>query len=272
MFRKLFITLFLTAGIVSFCQAQSQALLDPQSAQKANSREEEIYSSATDALNNGQYNAAIDGFNEVAKMKGRRADGAIYWKAYALNKAGRKQDALSAVAQLRKEYPQSRYLKDAGALEIEIRSATGQKVDPASQPDEDLKLYALDSIMQSDPERALPLLQNILQGNASPRLKDRALFVLSQSDSDKAHQALLTVARGTTDPDLQKKAIHWLGVNGNDRNRQVLNEIYNSSNNAEVKSSVLHAFMVSGDKQRMFALAQKEPNLELRKSAIHWLE
>ena len=179
---------------MSFCQAQSQALLDPQSAQKANSREEEIYSSATDALNNGQYNAAIDGFNEVAKMKGRRADGAIYWKAYALNKAGRKQDALSAVAQLRKEYPQSRYLKDAGALEIEIRSATGQKVDPASQPDEDLKLYALDSIMQSDPERALPLLQNILQGNASPRLKDRALFVLSQSDSDKAHQALLTVA------------------------------------------------------------------------------
>ena len=271
MFRKLLILLFLTTGIVSLTQGQTEALVDPQNAQKANSREEEVYSSATDALNNGQYNAAINSFTEVAKMKGRRADGALYWKAYALNKTGRKQDALSTVAELRKDYPQSRYLKDAGALEIEIRSASGQKVDPAAQQDEDLKLYALDSLMQSDPERALPLLQNILQGNASPRLKDRALFVLSQSDSDKAQQALLTVAHGTTNPELQKKAIHWLGVNGTDRNRQVLNEIYNSSNNTEVKSSVLHAFMISGDMQRMFAVAQKEPDLELRKSAIHWL-
>ena len=274
MVRTSFLFFFLSMGLASVAQTQIPAsgFLDPQAAaQKANAHEEEVYSSATDALNSGQYDNAIKGFTEAAKIRGRRADGALYWKAYALNKAARKQEALATVAELRKEYPQSRYLKEAGALEIEIHSAAGQKVDPENQPDEDLKLYALDSIMQSDPERALPLLQKILQGNASARLKDKALFVLSQSDTDKAQQALLSVARGTTNPELQKKAIHWLGVNGNERNRQVLNELYLSSANPEVKKSVLHAFMVAGDKQRVFDLAQKETSLELKKDAIHQL-
>src|SRR5437588_528461 len=153
MVRTSFLIFFLSMGLASVAQTQIPAsgFLDPQAAaQNANAREEEVYSSATDALNSGQYDNAIKGFTEAAKIHGRRADGALYWKAYALNKAARKQEALETVAELRKEYPQSRYLKEAGALEIEIHSAAGQKVDPENQPDEDLKLYALDSIMQSD--------------------------------------------------------------------------------------------------------------------------
>ena len=55
------------------------------------------------------------------KIHGRKADGAMYWKAYALNKAGNKAQALTVIGELRKNYPKSTWLRDAGALEQELR-------------------------------------------------------------------------------------------------------------------------------------------------------
>ena len=71
-----------------------------------------------------------------------------------------------------------------------------QKVNPDSEPDEDLKLMALNGLMNSDPERAIPMLEKFLQGNQSPKLKERALFVLAQNDSAKGRQILSQIARG----------------------------------------------------------------------------
>ena len=48
-------------------------------------REEELYKEGTDYLNDSQWQQAADKFREVAKMKGHRADAALYWKAYSLN-------------------------------------------------------------------------------------------------------------------------------------------------------------------------------------------
>src|SRR3954468_7168708 len=63
---------------------------DDQSSQK----EDEAYSSAQEALNQGDYAEAADGFDSVAKMNGGKADAALYWKAYALNKQARRNEAL----------------------------------------------------------------------------------------------------------------------------------------------------------------------------------
>src|SRR5271165_4918883 len=46
------------------------------------------------ALDKRQYIAAIDAFNIVIADKGDRADGAYYWRAYAENKLGRRNEAL----------------------------------------------------------------------------------------------------------------------------------------------------------------------------------
>ena len=77
-----------------------------------------------------------------------------------------------------------------------MRQASGENVNVNAEPDEDLKLMALNGLMNSDPERAIPMLEKILQGNQSPKLKERALFVLSQNDNAKARQILLQIARG----------------------------------------------------------------------------
>jgi hypothetical protein len=272
--RKLFPILFLNI-IVSFGAASSAAaqqvpsasLLDQQTAEKVNAHEDELYSSAKDALDNGDYDSAIKQFDEVVRIHGRRADGAMYWKAYALNKAGNKAQALTAIGELRKNYPKSNWLRDAGALEQDIRGAAN----PENISDEELKLLAIQSLMNSNPEKAIPLLEKIILGNYSPKLKDRALFVLSQSDSDKARQILMGLAKANNQPDLQKRAIRYLGMNGNSRNRAVLKEIYNSSTDVGVKKSVFQAWLMCGCKDDVAALAKTEKNPELRREAIRYL-
>src|SRR5215472_5259193 len=148
-------------------------------------------------------------------MKGHRADAALYWKAYSLNKAGQRAEATSTIAELRHDFPHSDWLKEAGALELQIKQSTGQAIDPGRETDEDLKLLAIDGLMGSDPERAIPLLQNVLTNpNSSLKLKERALFVLAQSDSPQAGQIVGAIARGQSGPDLQVRAIHYLGISG----------------------------------------------------------
>jgi hypothetical protein len=117
-------------------------------------------------------------------------------KAYALIKLGRRDDALAAIAELHKGHPSSRWLDDARALEIEIKQAGGKPVNPESADDEELKLMALNSFMDTDPDRALPLLEKLLHSSQSPKIKERALFVLTQSGSSKARQLVCRWPRG----------------------------------------------------------------------------
>src|SRR5262245_32028837 len=95
-------------------------------------REDELYDEGTSALDEGAWDRAITAFREVAEMKGRRADAALYWTAWAKSKQGQSAEALSAVEELRRAYPQSRWLKEAKALELEIRQRAGQPTRPGS--------------------------------------------------------------------------------------------------------------------------------------------
>ena len=48
---------------------------------------------------------------------------------------------------------------------------------------------ALRAIMQNDPDQAIPIIEKMLSGANSPKVKDRALFVLSQSRSARARES-----------------------------------------------------------------------------------
>lgn len=240
-------------------------------ATSGDSREEQLYKDGTNDLNESQWQQAVEQFSEVAAMKGRRADAALYWKAYALNKAGHQVEAKSTISELRRDFPRSDWLKDAGALELQIKQGTGQTVDPAGESDEDLKLLAINSLMNSEPERAIPLLQGVLSNpNNSTKLKERALFVLAQSDSPQATEIIGGIARGQSGSDLQVRAIHYLGISGT-RYSKLLQDIYAASSDVNVKRAVLHAYMTSGAKEPVLAAARGESDPELRQIAIHQL-
>ena len=236
------------------------------------SREDSLYESAREAIDDEQWPRAVEQFDRVIALKGAKADLAMYWKAYAQNRANQRADALDTLAALRKAYPKSRSLDEARALELDIRSASGQAVNPASIQDEDLKLYALQGLSQQDPARAVPLLEGIIRGGTStPKLRERALFVLAQMSDPRARQILAQAAKDDAHPDVQSKAIQYLGVHGGSENRALLAEVYQASTNVSVKKRVLQAWMVSGERARIVTAATGEKDPELRGAAIQQL-
>ncbi|MGB6883918.1 MAG: HEAT repeat domain-containing protein, partial [Candidatus Acidiferrum sp.] len=162
-------------------------------------------------------------------------------------------------------------LKDAKALEIEVRQSNGQPAHPESQPDEELKMLAIQGLMNSDPERAMPLLEKVLNGTGSPKEKSKALFVLAQNGSAQSREILARIARGESNPDLQRKAVEYLGMFGGQQARETLASIYASTNDPSIKRAILRSYMIGGDKQHLLAAAKGEKDPSLRAEAIRQL-
>jgi hypothetical protein len=259
------------AGTVSNSLSGAYAGLSMFQGRAGTGRLDAEYDNGTRALDDRRYDDAIRRFNAVIDGKSPRADGALYWKAYALNRVGRKDDALAAIAVLRRDYPASRWLKDAQALEAEVKQSSGQAVSPAQETNEDLKLMAINSLMAADPEQAIPPLEGILKGNSSPKVKDRALFVLTQNRSARAQQILSDYAKGAGNPDLQMRAIRYIGMSGTPDAAQRLAGYYAASNDVAVKRQIIQSLMISQDKSVMFNLAKTEKDDSLRADAIRQL-
>ncbi|HVQ30375.1 MAG TPA: HEAT repeat domain-containing protein [Vicinamibacteria bacterium] len=243
---------------------------EKEQAERQKERADERYERGTSSLDEGRWDRAVAAFDEVCRLDDSRCDGALYWKAYAQSRLGRRTEAQATLAELKKSHPQSRWLSEARALEQEVNQAAGKPASPGSADDEELKLLALNSLMNSDSERALPLLEAFLKTQRSPRLRDRALFVLSQSDSPRAREILLGIARGTESPDLQTRAVKYLGMSGDPASRKVLGEIY-ATGDVALRRQILQAFLVADDKARILEAARTEKAPELRREAIHLL-
>jgi HEAT repeat protein len=252
--------------------AQNFSAGDAQSFQARDAgKGDEDYQKGLSALDAHDWDGAIEAFDESASQKKSSAPAALYWKAYALNKAGRSAEALQSIAELRRSYKDSRWLNDAQALEVEMRAQGGKPVNPGAEPDEELRLVALNSLMQAEPDQAIPILQKLLAGNHSDKLKERALFVLVQSGSPQAAKMMGDMVRGTANPGLQLKAIHYMGMMGSEESRKELAAVYASASSEEVKRAILKSFMLSGSRGLLFNAAKTEQNPELRHEAIRQL-
>jgi HEAT repeat protein len=235
------------------------------------SREDEAYEEARNYIDSEQWQRAVERFDRVISMGGTKTDTALYWKAYAQSKLGQNADALATLATLNKKFPRSRTLEQARALEMDVRGASGQATRPENVEDEDLKLYALQALGNQDPEQAMPMLEKILRGTSSTKLKERALFVLAQMSDPRARRILAETAKDDAHPDVQSKAIQYLGVHGGRENRALLSEVYQSTSDTRVKKRVLQAWMISGEKDRILTAATSEKDPELRSAAVQQL-
>ena len=240
-------------------------------AQEKIDRLQELYDEGRENLDEDRYDRAAAKFQQLAEANGPQTDAALYWKAYAENKLGKRDTALATIADLKRRFPQSRWQKDASALEIEVKQSTGQAVKPADQSDEELKILAIQGLMNSDSARAMPLLEKVLNGSASPKEKSKALFVLAQSGSPQAREILGKIARGQSNPELQRKAVEYLGLFGGAEARKTLADVYASSSDASVKHAILRSYMIGGDHERLFAAAKSEKDESLRREAIRQL-
>jgi len=234
-----------------------------------------LYQEARDSIDRERYDVALRRLSDLlrqfdgkARAVENRVDAALYWKAYTLGKEQQYADALNTLADMQKRFGDSRWLKDAKALELELRQASGQAVSPDGQNDDELKLLALRGVMRSDPDRAVPMIEQLLAGNSSVKVKENALFVLSQSQAPRAKEIITNTAKNGTNPDLQLKAVRYLGAMRGADSLQTLDDIYKSSNDVAVKRAIIQAIASSGNVDKLAEIAKNEKDLDLRRSAI----
>jgi len=229
------------------------------------------YAEGTRAINEGRWADAGAIFSKIAEQHKDRADAALYWKAYAENKEGQQARALETCADLGRTFPQSRWIKDCDALRIEIRGRSGQPVSPQSAPDDDLKMLALNALMQQDEARAMPIIQQILNRPGSDKLKEKALFVLANSNTPEAQNAIGQIARGQSNPQLQMKAIRMYAAIKGKQSVAMLSDVYQHSSDEAVKRAILQSYLISGSPDKLLEAARSEQNPALIKAAVQSL-
>ena len=240
-------------------------------AQDREDRLQDLYDEGRDALDESRFQQAEEDFSKLAEMKGQQTDAALYWKAYAQNMQGKKDSALATLADFKQRFPQSRWSKDVNVLELEVHQSTGRAPQPEAQSDEDLRILALQGVMNSDPAHALSIVEKQLNGSASPKEKAKILFLVAQNGSPQAMEVVGRIAKGQSNPDLQRKAVEYLGMFGGAQSKKLLSEIYVSSSDVSVKRAILRSYMISGDRQDLFEAAKTEKNEDLKREAIRQL-
>ena len=242
--------------------------------------DDDAYTTGTRAMDENRWQDAVSAFDKVINEKGKRVDAALYWKAYSLNKLGKTQLAIATCDQLHSQFADSPWNKDCNAISVnvqvdpkimtadqtsiyvKIRPDMGGDSGVARGSDEDLKMLALNSLLNRDPATALPLLRGILSGNQPLSVKKHALFVLAQSKSPEAEGILRDAALGKLDPQLQGQAIQTMAVFQGKRANSTLAEIYRTTTDPKIKSSIISAMFITKDAPRMVEMARNEKDLE----------
>jgi HEAT repeat protein len=262
--------------------------------------EDNAYSAGTRAMDEHRWPDAISAFDKVISEKGERADAALYWKAYSLNKLGKTPLAIATCEQLHSQFAASTWNKDCSAISVEAQGDSealptdkakvrtdrvrpyvrvepfkfdmrGEDSGVTRGSDEDLKLLALNSLLNKDPTTALPLLRGILSGNQSLNVKKHALFVLAQSKSPEAESILRDAALGKLDPQLQGQAIQAMAVFQGKRANDTLAEVYRTTTDPKIKKSIISAMFITRDAPRMVEMAKNEKDLELKRTIVSQL-
>src|SRR5687768_4177739 len=90
----------------------------PQQQDRENRESERAYQQARKLVDKGQWEEALKALNDAIAKGGSRADGALYWKAYVQGKLNQRAEAMETLAELKKTFPESRWLNDAKALDV----------------------------------------------------------------------------------------------------------------------------------------------------------
>lgn len=226
-----------------------------------------IYRSAHDALKSKDYESALVGFRKVEQQENARGapvDAAMYWQAYTLNEMRRTDEARAITEKLARRYPKSQWLDDARALTPVPRAEAA--VAAAAEDREDQALMAIDALLATGNPKAVPLLERVLAGQHTDKVKGRAIFVLSQIAPERADAALTSILQGSASMKLKREAIQMIGAGGRRESLDKLLPIFRNSQEEALRRAVLDAWLAGGrgDLVRDAAMTERDPKIQVR--------
>ena len=152
------------------------------------------YADGKQAIRDGHWTEAASIFDKIIADGGIHADSAYYWKAYALNKSGKGDDAIKTCADLGDNFRKSTWVEDCDALQIEIYASRGKPVPPKADHSDESRLLALAALIQHDPKKATEEIKELVQSDASERLKEGAVFILGQKVPDATYPQMVRIS------------------------------------------------------------------------------
>lgn len=224
-----------------------------------------LYRQGHAALDRQDWLGAVQRFRsleaELTRDHAPGRDAALYWQAYALDRSGDRAGAVGLSQKLLAEFPDSVWADDANEL-------LGSDGGGDSEAD---RIMALDALMLSTPEQAVPILARVLGGEHSDRLKKRALFILVQISPKDAATAIEAILGGKGSPALKREAIQTLALAGDPAVIPRLVSYYGNEQDAALKRAVIDAGLVGGHVELVLSIARSERDPELQSHAIRVL-
>jgi len=228
-----------------------------------------LYRAAREALNRSRYREAAQAFRQIRDRyprSGYAAD-AYYWEAFALDRLGSADDLRTAVLlleQQKQRHETAATLREAELLATRIRGklarmgdadaaervardaarSTGRGVERGDargaqglSEDDELKMAALNALIMMDPERAVPMLTELIRqrDGVSPEMRQRALMVLAQHRTPEAEDLLFEVLQSDPDPEVKGFALIWLSQSSSERALDAIASILANANEPELQ-------------------------------------
>jgi len=274
--------------------------VSPLASQDPQDPTDSLWRAAHQAFNRGDYTSAANLYGDIARRypSTARAGDALYWAAFALYKNDDLSRARSLLVTQQRQYSKAATLRDAAALFARIQTALAKQGDeeagrwltqhaqpdtnranscPTEDDDDDMRVAALNGLLQMDATNAVPILKKVLarRDACSAGLRRKAVFLVSQKHSDETEDILLDVAQHDPDPEVRQQAVFWLSQVPTDRAVAMLDSILRTTGDAELREKALFALSQqhsprAGQILRTYAENANAPS-EAREKAIFWL-
>lgn len=273
----------LLACLLALATPAATATPQAEAMQPASEPARALYWQGHEALEAGRHQQALEHFRALEaqlRQSGEAGvDAAMYWEAYALVGMRQPAQAGQVAERMLREFPQSRWADEArkytaarGTAQLAglaaLRGIQGPTGTGAEDPAEQDALAAIDALLATDNPKAIDLLQRVLDGKQTDRVKVRALFVMVQLDQAAAERALDRVLKGQGSSYLKREAVKMLAVGGDPASLDRLEPLYRSSADRDVRAAVLEAWMIGARPDLLAAVAAAEPDAALRRQAI----
>jgi len=146
------------------------------------------------------------------------------------------------------------------------------------EDDDDMRIAALNAVLQMDPDRAVPLLKTVLarRDAGSTCLRRKAVFLLSQKRTAETARILLDIVRNDPDQEVREQGVFWLSQVPGDETVAALDSILRDPETPpEIQEKAIfalsqHRSARAGAILRDFA-ARRDANIDLREKAIFWI-
>jgi HEAT repeat protein len=266
-----------------------------------------LYRAARAALTDGDYRRAAKLFKDVSDRfpKSTFAVDAMYWRAWSLYRSGTDSrnkgdldDALDALQRYASAANKSSNAGDAAELRARIRNAQASLGDAGaagdiaeeatrirrqgtctgSKADEEMRLAALDGLLNMSSEDAVPILKDVLKqtDNCRVDLRKKAVWLISQKRASDVVPTLLNVARTDPSTEVRGEAIFWLAQTHSDLAVPALDSIlFAPGADIEVRKKAIFSLSQQHDERATSALRraaedERMPD-DIRREAIFWL-